>query len=93
LLYLLKVEFAEKQLEALPPQAELSLLAALWDNQGFRKYLSLREDYLIRAGMESFIAGSVTTPNRFAGQLIEVRELTTRARNAYRVIHPPKPRT
>lgn len=87
---LLKAELASPTNATLAPQAEASLLAALWDNQAFRKYCDLREDYLIKQGMEQFMAGRLTQAHGLSGQLVEVRQLRSRAKNAWTVIHSPQ---
>jgi hypothetical protein len=67
-------------------EAELGLFSQLMENPTFQRYLNAREDYLVRKGMEDYMAGNLTSSDRMAGQVFEIRNLRNRVRSAYVVI-------
>ena len=69
---------------------ELGLFAELYQNATFRKYLNVRENYLINKHTEDFIAGRINNAYGLAGQLLEVRNLRDRAKVSYNIIDNQK---
>lgn len=61
-------------------EQQIGLFAQLYENDTFRKYLDLREDYLIKQGMEKFLEGKLNSSKELAGQLLEIRNLRMRTK-------------
>lgn len=73
----------------IPPmtqEQQIGLLAQLYENDTFRKYLDLREDYLIKQGMEKFLAEKLNNAKGLAGQLLEIRNLRMRTKASWLMI-------
>lgn|SRR3990167_4127888 len=81
---------AELKIPTLTTEQSLGLLCMMYENDSFRNYLNYREEYLIKKGMENFLAGRLDSTRGLAGQLLEVRELRTRTRSAYAIISKRK---
>jgi hypothetical protein len=71
-------------------EQEMGLFAELYQNPTFRKYLNVRENYLINKHTEDFIANRINNSYGLAGQLLEIRNLRDRARVSYGVIDKQK---
>lgn len=75
--------FKEKTAPQLERQHFLGLLSQLYQNEAFRRYLDVREQYLMETGMNQFIEGKPLKADRIAGQLIEIRALRKGTRSAF----------
>lgn len=73
----------EKPIAPLTKEQQLGLFSQLYENDTFRLYCIAREDYLIKEGMELFLANKEVKAERLAGQLIEIRSLRMRARASF----------
>ena len=73
----------DKPIPPLSKEQQLGLFSQMYENDSFRLYCNAREDYLIKEGMELFLAGNIGKAERLAGQLLEVRSLRMRARASY----------
>lgn len=72
--------------ETIPPltkEQQIGLFAQLYENDTFRSYLNAREDYLIKQGMEQFLAEKINDAKGLAGQLLEIRNLRIRTKASY----------
>lgn len=76
----------ENPIAPLSKEQQLGLFSQLYENDTFRLYCNAREDYLIKEGMELFLANKDVKAERLAGQLIEIRSLRMRARASYLTI-------
>ena len=61
-------------------------MSSMYENPTFRKYLVLREDYLVKQGMEEFLGGKTDNAKVLSGQLLEIRELRKRTKSAYLLV-------
>lgn len=70
----------DKPIPPMTKEQQIGMFAQLYENDTFRKYLDLREDYLIKQGMEQFLEGKINDAKGLAGQLIEIRNLRMRTK-------------
>ncbi len=76
----------DKPIPLMSKEQQLGLFSQMYENDSFRLYCNAREDYLIKEGMELFLASKIGKAERLAGQLLEVRSLRMRARASYMTI-------
>jgi hypothetical protein len=83
----------------LPPRGSLrqeqyiTAMSKAYQNPAITQYLDEREEVLIKEGMNQFMAGKLTSVDRYAGQLFELRTLRNRMRVCYDRKHREQKKT
>lgn len=62
-------------------------MSKMHQNPALTQYFDEREEHLIHAGMDLFLAGKLESAQHYAGQLFELRTLRNRARACYTSLH------
>ena len=76
----------DKPIPLMTKEQQIGMFAQLYENDTFRTYLNAREDYLIKQGMEQFLAGKINDAKGLAGQLLEIRNLRMRTKVSWLAI-------
>ena len=62
-------------------------MSKMHQNPALTQYFDEREEHLIHAGMDLFLAGKLESAQHYAGQLFELRTLRNRCKACYTSLH------
>ena len=62
-------------------------MSKMHQNPALTQYFDEREEHLIHAGMDLFLAGKLESSQHYAGQLFELRTLRNRCKACYTSLH------